>query len=101
MIEHIQSGLTLDESSTFTLTDISRACYQQEEWVIELVDEGIIEPRERDTVEMNFSGVSFQRALIVKRLQQDLRVNLAGAALALELIDEIKNLRTQLNILQS
>jgi chaperone modulatory protein CbpM len=101
MTEYIQNDQLLDEVSIFTLTDISCACYQQVEWVIELVDEGIIEPCEVETTEMCFSGHSFQRALIVKRLQQDLSVNLAGAALALELIDEIKDLRTQLSLLQA
>lgn len=100
MEERIQNGELLDEVTTFSLSDISRACYQQKQWVIELVDEGIIEPCESDHSEMYFSGVSFQRALIVRRLQQDLSVNLAGAALALDLIDEIKVLRNQLNILQ-
>jgi len=99
MTEYIQNGLIIDEKVTFSLTDISQACYKKEQWVIELVDEGIIEPCEKETTEMCFSGVSFQRALIVKRLQNDLSVNLAGAALALELIDEIKDLRIQLKIL--
>ncbi len=101
MNETIENGQILDESAKFTLTDISQACYSQEAWVIELVDEGIIEPCEEGSNEMYFSGVSFQRALTAKRLQEDLSVNLAGAALAIELIDEIKNLRSQLNILQS
>ena len=98
MTEYIQYGPILEENTTFSLTDISQACYKKEQWVGELVDEGIIEPCETNSSEMFFSGASFERALIVKRLQQDLSVNLAGAALALELIDEIKDLRIQLKI---
>jgi chaperone modulatory protein CbpM len=94
------SGLLLDEECELTLGEISRACSVHAEWIIELVDEGILEPSGRDTIHWRFSGPSIQRARATLRLEHDLGVNLAGAALVLELMDEIENLRSRINILQ-
>ena len=44
-----------------------------------------------------FTGTHLYQAKIVTRLQRDLGVNLAGAALALQLIDEINFLRRQVS----
>ena len=70
------------------------------EWIVELVDEGILEPRGRDVLHWRFSGSSLQRARTVRHLQQDLRINIAGAALALDLMDEIEELHSHLCVLE-
>ncbi|WP_251976443.1 chaperone modulator CbpM [Salinicola avicenniae] len=87
---------TLDDLPTLTLAELCRACTVHAEWVIELVDEGIIEPAGRRREQWRFYGYSLQRIRVVQRLQQDLGVNLAGAALALELLDEVSTLRQRL-----
>ena len=89
-------GTVLDEDSALTSVDLSQACQVQLEWIVELVDEGILEPRGESVAHWVFAGVSLRRAQTVRRLQRDLNVNLAGAALALELMDEIEDLRTHL-----
>jgi len=96
MTNEILIGLVLDEESLLTITEICSACQVQTEWVVELVDEGILEPTGETSEHWNFSGISLQRARKVKRLQQDLGLNTAGAALVLELIDENERLRAQL-----
>lgn len=93
------SGLLLDEECELTLGEISRACSVHAEWIIELVDEGIIEPSCSDVIHWRFAGPCLQRARTALRLEQDLGVNLAGTALVLELMDEIENLRSRVNIL--
>jgi chaperone modulatory protein CbpM len=63
--------------------------------VVALVQEGVVEPlTARD--EMAFSAAALYRIRKALRLQQDLGVNLAGAALALELIDDIDRLQRAL-----
>ncbi len=93
------TGLLLDERCTLTLVDLSRACRVHAEWIIGLVEEGILEPTGSDTRHWRFPGSSLQRARTVRRLQQDLGVNIAGAALILELTGEIEVLRTHLQVL--
>ena len=91
------SGIVLDEDSALSLADLSRACHVRVEWIVELVDEGILEPRGESTARWQFAGTSLRRARTVRRLQRDLDINLAGAALALQLMDEIESLRTRLH----
>lgn len=83
----------LDETPVLTLGELCRTCTVHAEWVIELVDEGVIVPYGRRREQWRFYGASLHRVRVVQRLQRDLGVNLAGAALALELMDEVARLR--------
>jgi len=96
----ILTGLLLDEKNTLTLSELCRACAVHAEWIMELVDEGVLEPVNPGSGQWCFPAVSLQRALTIQRLQRDLGVNLAGAALVMELMDEIHSLRTRLQIVE-
>ncbi|MEN8214067.1 MAG: chaperone modulator CbpM [Pseudomonadota bacterium] len=96
----ILKGEILDEEVMLTLAELSRACTMHADWIIDLIDEGIIEPRGREIAEWRFSGASLNRVQCVMRLQRDLGVNLAGAALVLELMDEIQQLRSHLQVVE-
>lgn len=96
MTETTLTGVLLDDQVELSLNDLCRACSGSTEWVIELVEEGVLEPTGHERAYWRFSGFSLQRALTAKRLQHDLDVNLAGVALALDLIDEITLLRERL-----
>lgn len=87
------AGEVVDEDASLTLAELCRACDAGEDWIMGLVAEGVLEPLGRVGTEWRFPGVSLRRAQIVMRLQRDLGVNLCGAALALELIEEIRCLR--------
>jgi chaperone modulatory protein CbpM len=89
---------TIIEDGSLTLGQLCRACGVHADWVIGLVEEGIIEPDGKEMRLWRFSGVSLVRARSALRLQRDLGVNLAGIGLALDLMEELENLRTQLNI---
>ena len=84
-----------DLEMEFSLAELSQACCVDAEWLVALVEEGIIEPLERES-RWCFTGPTVQRVRTVQRLQRDLRVNLPGAALTLELLEEINALRSQL-----
>lgn len=88
----------LIDNGVFTLAEISRACDVHADWVIALVDEGILEPRGRNSRQWQFSGLCLRRAKTVRRLQRDLGVNLAGAAVAIELMEEMDRLRARLKL---
>jgi len=97
---YVFSGHIVEEEVELTLADLSRACCVNAEWLIALVDEGVLEPVEMEKP-WRFSGASVYRARTVQRLQQDLGVNMAGAALALELLEQIDSLRARLAVLES
>lgn len=98
------SGVVLDEEHLLTLTEISQACAVQTGYIIELVDEGLLNPETGPESEMKehephfwrFTGEQMRRARRAARLQGDLGINLAGVALALQLLDEIETLRERL-----
>ena len=84
-------------------SDAARAAYRQfadafdsAERVRRLVDEGIVEPVGRKPAEWRFTRVSVTRVRFAERVARDLDVNTAGAALALDLLDEIERLRARL-----
>jgi len=91
MTEPIRVDL-LDESVEFSLEDVCRICGVHERFVVEIVEEGVVEPRGA-VGEWRFTGVAVTRVERVLRLQEEFEVNLAGAALALELLEEIERLR--------
>ena len=94
--EAVLSGVIVEEQSELTLVEVSQACAAEVEWVIELVHEGVIEPERGEQPDWIFPGMQLRRALTARRLQQDLGLNLAGVALALQLLDEIAELRERL-----
>ena len=101
MNKEILNGDLLDEQTTLSLSELCLACSSHAEWIIELVEEGILEPVGKTQGQWQFSSVCLQRAYTAMRLQRDLEINLAGIALALNLLDEIDSLRARLNRLQT
>ena len=95
------SGLVLEEQTGLTLADLCRACAAQGDVIIALVDEGVLTPIGQNPEYWRFTGVHLHRASVAVRLQRDLGINLAGAALALHLMDEMETLRAQLRRLSS
>jgi chaperone modulatory protein CbpM len=91
------TGVILDEQASLTLAEICHACAVHAEAIVELVEEGLIEPEGAEPQQWRFTGLHLRHASIALRLQRDLGVNLAGAALALQLLDELEVLRSQHN----
>jgi len=94
------AGEVLEEDVELTLAELCRACQVPAERVFELVEEGLVEPLGREPGRWRFHGVSLHRARCALRLERDLGVNLAGAALALELLDELEAMRERLKRLE-
>ena len=90
---NILMGQVLDESLEFELEEFCRICHASEAFVVELVAEGVIEPRGEERAHWRFTGRSVRRTQVALRLHHDLDVNLPGVALALDLLEEIERLR--------
>lgn len=90
------SGTLIGESELLTLAELSRICGVDERHIGELVDEGVISVVEIGTVEWRFSGTALRRTRLALRLERDLELNLAGVALALDLMEEVERLRQAL-----
>jgi chaperone modulatory protein CbpM len=89
------SGEVVDDTMEITIVDLCRSCAVETDLVEAMIDEGILEPVGKRGGDWCFSYISVKRTRTVVRLQRDLGVNLAGAALALELLDRLERLRRE------
>jgi chaperone modulatory protein CbpM len=96
----IPLGEILDENLELSLTDLAQRCSVKTEFVIAMVYEGVLEPRGRQPEEWHFAGQDLIRLRRALRLQEDLEVNLPGVALALDLLEELDDLRSRLRSLE-
>lgn len=77
----------------YTLVDICERCGVAEDIVVEYVEYGIAPYNGEYTADWRFDIKALSRLQKAIRLQRDLDINLPGLALALDLLDEIQELR--------
>ena len=85
-------GVVLDEQTSFTLGELCRACNVHAELILEMVDEGVIVPAGSRPETWRFHGRALVRAQQALRLVRDLQLNWPGAALVLDLVEELDRL---------
>src|ERR1700729_2602523 len=88
-------GTIFDESAILSIQDLSRMCAVDERHIVEFVEEGVLNVVSVSS-EWRFTGDALRRARLAVRLERDLELNLAGVALAVELIEELAQLRREL-----
>lgn len=94
------TGVVLGDEGVLTLAEITRACAVHADYVVELVEEGVVEPAGHSPVHWRFSATCLVKIRKAMRLQNDLGVNMAGIALTLQLLDEFDRLNARLRQLQ-
>lgn len=95
------TGILLDERVEISFVELCDACSAPEDWIVELVEEGVLRPGGRDQTSWRFSGSCLLKARTATRLHHDLQINLSGVALALELLAEIDAMRQRLQRLEA
>lgn len=94
-MERIYQGIIIDEEDV-SLIMLCRICNHSPDEIIELVEEGILEPRGQSKGEWRFSFTSVERVQRIKRLKRDFELTTAGVGLAMHLLDRIEELETLL-----
>jgi chaperone modulatory protein CbpM len=89
-------GQMLDESVWIEFTEFCTTLHVERSWVVELVEIGLLEPRGAEPLAWRFPASALARVRSTERLVNDLGVNLAGAAVILELIEERRQLLARL-----
>lgn len=85
----LREGLTLD--------DVCRTCAVQASFLMDLLEEGVLEPVEGHSPDnWRFTSVQVQHVSVAWRLHRDLGVNPAGTAVVLQLLEEVQTLRAEL-----
>lgn len=100
-MQTILTGEILEEEVVVSLGELCRLSQLPADELLLMVEEGIIEPLERGpTRHWRFHGASVRRVHRAVQLHRDLGVNWAGAALALDLLDEVETLRHRVRQLE-
>ena len=93
----VLAGPIVECDAPLSLEELCRLCAADAARIAEFVAEGILPDVAGPAREWRFGGVALRRARIALRLQRDLEIDLAGVALALDLLDEIEELRRRLH----
>lgn len=92
----------LGEAEPLTLGRLSRLLELDIEHLIEMVEVGVVEPASgREPGEWRFDAHALIRVRRAMRLRRDLAVDLAGAAVVLDLIEEVRYLRLRVEVLET
>ena len=93
----IITGTVLDENTKLTLVELCQFGKTSAEYVIEMVEEGVLEVEGLSPPDWRFDAIALKRLQSATRLQRDLKINLPGVALALDLLDELETLRHRIH----
>ena len=96
----LHTGILLDKTTSYSLKDLCNICDVHAEWVIEMVEYGILNPKGKSPQSWQFSLGELNALKRALRLQRDLEINLAGIAVALDLLQELEALRYRLRVLE-
>ena len=87
----------VEEDVEMSLDELCRACGADGELVLQLLEHGVLEARvpRHDAAPQGwvFVGASLRRTRVALRLMRDLELNAPGAALAVDLLEQIARLQ--------
>ncbi|MDB6001822.1 MAG: MerR family transcriptional regulator [Rhizobacter sp.] len=86
----------VEEEVDLSLAQLSQASGCAQETIVELVSQGVLDPQGDNPQAWVFIGSSLRRTRVALRLIQELDVNPAGAAVAIDLLEQIDKLQTDL-----
>lgn len=86
----------VEEEVEMTLGQLCQASDADHALIQQLVAHGVLEPRGSAPQGWVFVGASLQRTRVALRLMRDLELNLPGAALAVDLLEQIARLQRDL-----
>lgn len=90
----------LGEGDWIAAVEACRLCRIELEIVMELADLGLVSPRGGAPPDWQVPAGALPRLALAGRLIQDLGVNVSGAVLAIELLEQQRSLQRQLELLE-
>ncbi|SHO46826.1 chaperone modulator CbpM [Desulfopila aestuarii] len=91
-----ETGVVLDDNVSYDLKELCKVCKVKDDLVFDMINEGMLTPLGDSPKSWKFSATSIKKIQVAVRLQEDLGVNLPGAALALDLMEELEILRAKI-----
>ena len=89
------------QDEPLSLLELCRALGTPAERVVELVEYGVVEPvKGREPKSWQFNVTALVRSRTALRLRNDLQVEWSGLPLALDLLEEVRELRRRVDFLE-
>lgn len=86
--------------SSLTLDELIEACHADPDFIRELIEYGILYQHTGSPADWEFDITHLQRVKTAQRLQHDLEVNMAGVAIVLDLLDEMEELQSKIDLFE-
>ena len=86
----------VDADHWFSVKELCRVCGAEPRLLIELVNEGVLEPEGDNPNSWRFHGSTLRRARMALRMSRDLELGGAATALVLDLLEQIEQLEASL-----
>jgi len=96
----IVMGVLVDDQSSISFFDLCEKQGISEDVLLDMLEHGLIPEVSMPTTHMEFDLSMINRIQSACRLQTDLGINSPGVVLALELMDELEQLHSELRVLQ-
>lgn len=96
----VVQGVIIERSEPLSFTELCHAIALQDNLVIEMVEQHLIVPQGHSQEDWQFDDIALKRAKVAANFYHDLGMNLEGIALALDLLDKIEQLETQIRKLE-
>lgn len=96
MENEILTGSVIGDEGVLALEELARACGVEAEWIVELVAVGVLEPQGTEASRWRFCATDLTCARRVARLQRDFGATIEAAAVMIDLLQQIDQLRARL-----
>lgn len=96
MEKEIMTGSVVGDEGVLALEELARACGAEVKWIVELVAVGVLAPEGREITHWRFRAADLTCARRVARLQRDFGASMEAAAVMIDLLKQIDELRARL-----
>lgn len=91
--QDLLTGSVIGDEAVLSLEDFARACPAEVSWIAELVEVDVLTPQGAEQSSWRFRAADLICARRVARLQRDFGATVEAAAVMIDLLDEIEQLR--------
>ncbi len=99
-INTILTGVLIEETTTFTFIEVCEKYHIPQQLLEEMIVQGLFTCQTTDQEELSLNQKELNRIESAFRLHRDLGVNLPGVAVVLDLLDEMEQMRNELEVLR-
>ncbi|KTD31226.1 putative chaperone-modulator protein CbpM [Legionella moravica] len=97
---NLLTGMLIEETTTYTFIEVCHKYHIPEELLTEMIEYGFFPNQPTDPKRIAIDEKALRRIESAFRLHRDLEINLPGVTLALELLEKIEKMQSELDILR-